>query len=228
MYNYKATIKIYFCYYVKEQKLKTLFFNFRQSNERLSTLEKEKEDKFTNPTPGFTLKSLFQTPTSTPRFREAPQTPETPAMPKTPKMPKTPSTPASSRMSDVESIGSNTSATPDMAGMSLGRGRGRPRKIQQPPNMEDFPVDGTDEEKTKYIKKKTSEMYRYKKLTGPDGGQAYRICENARVKDYHKRKKEEDSQDETCSTDDSQSKKKQQSRLRYVTYVNYINRSTSR
>ena len=131
-------------------------------------------------------------------------------------------------MSDVESIGSNTNATPDMAGMSLGRGRGRPRKIQQPPNMDDFPVDGTDEEKTKYIKKKTSEMYRYKKLTGPDGGQAYRISENARVKDYHKRKKEDDSQDETCSTDDSQSKKKQQSRLRYVTYVNYINRSTSR
>ena len=151
VYNYKATIKIYFCYYVKEQKLKTLFFNFRQSNEHLSTLEKEKEDKFTNPTPGFTPKSLFQTPRSTPRFREAPQTPETPA---TPKIPKTPSTPASSRMSDVESIGSNTSATPDMAGMSLGPGRGRPRKIQQPPNMDDFPVDGTDEEKTKYIKKK--------------------------------------------------------------------------
>ena len=60
--------------------------------------------------------------------------------------------------------------------------------------MDDFPVDGTDEEKTRYIKKKTLEMYHYKKLTGNDGGRSYRESENVRVKDYNKRKKRKTAQ----------------------------------
>ena len=203
-----------------------LFLIVRQSNDRLSTLEKQKEkDEFTNTTPtGFQPKSLFQTPTPTPPLPhrgKIPQTPQTPAMPKTPATPSTPRTPAS-RMSDVESIESNTTATPDMEKMTLGRGRGRPRKIQQPPNMEDFPVDGTDQEKTKYIKKKTSEMYRFKKLTGTEEERkAYRARENARVKEYQQRKKMQTSQEET-SSDSSNSRKKEQDRLRYVPYVKYV------
>ena len=59
-------------------------------------------------------------------------------------------------MSDVESLDSNdtTSVTPDFSRMKLGRGRGRPRKQLQQPTINDFPKDGTEEEKEKYIRKK--------------------------------------------------------------------------
>ena len=79
--------------------------------------------------------------------------------------PLTPSTPAtpgnSSKMSDVESLDSNdtTSVTPDFSRLKLGRSRGRPRKELIQPNMDDFPKDGTDTEKEKYIRKKTTELW---------------------------------------------------------------------
>ena len=81
---------------------------------------------------------------------------------------------------------------------------------------------GTNQEKTKYIKKKTSEMYRFKKLTGTEEERkAYRARENARVKKYQQRKKIQTSQEET-SSDSSNSRKKEQDRLRYVPYVKYV------
>ena len=71
-----------------------------------------------------------------------------------PLTPLTPATPGnSSKMSDVESLDSNntTSVTPDFSRLKLGRTRGRPRKELIQPNMDDFPKDGTDAEKEKYI-----------------------------------------------------------------------------
>ena len=106
--------------------------------------------------------------------------------------PMTPSTPgASSKMSDVESLDSveigSTTVTPDFSRMKLGRGRGRLRKTLVHPMVDDFPQDGTDEEKTRYIRKKTTELWRFKQLTSSNLAE-YRAKENARVKEYHKRK----------------------------------------
>ena len=108
--------------------------------------------------------------------------------------PLTPSTPAtpgnSSKMSDVESLDSNdtTSVTPDFSRLKLGRSQGRPRKELIQPTMDDFPKDGTDKEKDKYISKKTTELWQYKKLTS-DSSAEYRAKENTRVKEYQRAKK---------------------------------------
>ena len=112
--------------------------------------------------------------------------------------------------------------TPQMDKLSLGKGRGRPRKkLDYKIDMDDFPVDGTPQEKDRYLKKKTSEMWRLKKLSGEDAAE-HRAKENARVKEYNKRKKAE----KTCSSTQSVApedddiedvivdKKKEQSRLR--------------
>ena len=64
--------------------------------------------------------------------------------------PSTPATPLNSdRISDVDSLSSeNTymSVTPDMQKLNLGRCRGWPRKELVEPNMDDYPVDATEEE----------------------------------------------------------------------------------
>ena len=108
----------------------------------------------------------------------------------------------SSTISDVDSMSSvdtgTSNVTPKMAKMSIGRGRGRPRKPIECPTVHDYPVGGTQEEINRYIKKKNTQMWRYKKLTSTDSSE-YRAAENERVKNYNKRKKGEnsgDSQDE--------------------------------
>ena len=144
----------------------------------------------------------------------------------TPPTPQTPQTPSSSVMSDVDSLESNeTGTTPDFTNLKLGRGRGRPRKELTVPTLDDFPYDGTDEEKKRYINKKNTEMWRFKQLS-TSGSSEYRASENARVKAYYKDKKKktkateqqkkksvqklvEDSKD-----DDQEDRKKQQSRAR--------------
>ena len=174
------------------------FLNFRESNDRIARLEKEKSEsakkepapQFTNqptPTPvpsGLQPKGLqFSTPTSTGRRTRK-------AKNMTPQTPQTPETPQSSsdRISDVESLSSNdTSCTPQMDKLSLGKGRGRPRKELKAPTMDDFPYDGTEEERTRYIKAKTSEMWRFKKKIGDPA--AYRKSELNRVNAYNKKKK---------------------------------------
>ena len=175
------------------------FLNFRESNDRIARLEKEKSEsekkepapQFTNqatPTPepsGLQPKGLqFSTPTSTGRrtCKAKNITPQTPQTPETPQ--------SSDRMSDVESLSSNdTTCTPQMDKLSLGKGRGRPRKEVKPPTMDDFPYDGTEEERTRYIKAKTSEMWRFKKKIGDQA--AYRKSELNRVNAYNKKKKAE-------------------------------------
>ena len=138
--------------------------------------------------------------------------------------PLTPSTPAtpgnSSKMSDVESLDSNNTAsvTPDFSRLKLGRSRGRLRKELIQPNMDDFPKDGTDAEKEKYICKKTTKLWQYKKLTS-DSLAEYRAKENARVKEYQRSKKgnvttKSVAEDSATSNDDDTERKKKLGRAR--------------
>ena len=94
--------------------------------------------------------------------------------------------------------------------MSLGRGRGRPRKNLMVPTTDDFPYDGTQEERDKYLKKKMTEMWHFKKLTST-GSAKYRASENARVKEYQRKKKLEKE-----SSGSKSDRKKKLSRERYI------------
>ena len=177
-------------------------------------MEKEKaESEKKEPAPGFTNQATpttlasglqpkglkFSTPTSTGR-----RTRKTKSI--TPQTPQTPETSQSSsdRISDVQSLSSNdTTCTPQMDKLSLGKGRGRPRKEVKPPTMDDFPYDGTEEERTCYIKAKTSEMWRFKKKIGDPT--AYRKSELNRVNKYNKKKKAEKAAKTASTSSESES-----------------------
>ena len=94
----------------------------------------------------------------------------------------------SSVVSDVSLLDqSDTSLTPDMKQLNCGKKRGRPRKTLLPPTFDDFPEDGTEEEKFKWKKAKISQQWRYNKKVGPEAAE-YRQKENERVKaNYAKR-----------------------------------------
>ena len=58
-------------------------------------------------------------------------------------------------ISDVDTLSvSSTGTTPEFSKMSLGRGRGRPRKNLVVPSTDDFPYDGTPEEKRQILEEK--------------------------------------------------------------------------
>ena len=95
--------------------------------------------------------------------------------------------PASSVNLDISSL-TSTSVTPDFAKLALGRGRGRPRKALELPKTGDYPVDGTEVEKDKYIKKKNTEVWHFHKLSSESSAE-YRAGEYKRVKAYQKKKK---------------------------------------
>ena len=118
----------------------------------------------------------------------------------------------------------NSEITPKMDSLTLGRGRGRPRKkLNYSIDMEDFPEHGTKEEQEKYLKKKQTELWRFKKLSGDEAAE-HRAKENVRVKNYYYRKKAEKSGSSTVSVppDDTDNaseesiaeKKREQSRKR--------------
>ena len=132
-------------------------------------------------------------------------------MPRTPLTPLTPDT----NISDVDSLSSEatSSLTPDMSSMNIGKKRGRPRKKLEVPTMDDFPFNASQEEKSRYVRKKTNEMWRFNKLTS-EASIEYRKAENERVKAYlDKKKKQKGSQDEEQSQSDSE-RQKQLSRER--------------
>ena len=181
----------------------------------MQTLEKEKEQernekaKVENETPvhrqsdpshqsHLQPKGLdFDTPLSSSRKGGSRRILRMPDSLSAPAMPLTPS--YSEIISDVDSISSeSTSVTPDMNKLTLGRGRGRPRKQLVKPTMDDFPLDGTDEEQRKYICRKRTEMWHYNKLCGSDSVE-YRKSEINRVKSYNIKKKikEEPKSDES-------------------------------
>ena len=94
-------------------------------------------------------KSLFMTPRSLTRQGSAAITPETPS---------------NVEMLDVDSLSvlseqaSVSSMTPDMSKLTLGRGCGRPCKQLVKPTFDDFPIEGSEQEQKRYIKKKCTKM----------------------------------------------------------------------
>lgn len=117
-----------------------------------------------------------------------------------PQSPNIQGTPLSSRSSAAESPygidyspGSSVESstlTPQLGGVKIGGRRGRPRKNPEPPSYDDFPAGGTAEEQQNWIKRKTSEHWRYKQSTGPDSA-VYRKKESDRALSYYYRKKAE-------------------------------------
>ena len=84
-----------------------------------------------------------------------------------------------------------TSLTPWMEKLTMGRGRGRPRKeLKYTVDYSDFPKDGTESEQERYCSKKRTELWRLKTLTGPDSAE-HRQKERIRVNKYHQKKREE-------------------------------------
>ena len=187
------------------------YFFHSDSNDRIKKLEEEKSStpsQGSQPTPlahfqpHLQPKGLdFNTPQSAkqPRVGSLIVTPSTPATPQQ----------SSDRMSDVESLSSentNTSVTPDMQKLSLGKPRGRPRKPLVGPNMDDFPYGASEEEQRKYIRKKNTERWRYNKLIGSDAA-TYRQSEINRVNTYNKKKKKDKGDDSPEDTDSDRQKK---------------------
>ena len=129
--------------------------------------------------------------------------------------PVTPSMPDTSRLSDIESLdasseagSSATSMTPDLAKLNIGRGWGRPRKEIVKPTMEDFPLDRTEDEQKKYIARKRTEMWRYKKLTSCDSAE-YTEKELKHVQTYQKKRKVQEKDSEEISMDSQSEHKKE-------------------
>ena len=96
------------------------------------------------------------------------------------------------------------------------------KKLNYSLNMEDFPETGTQEEKDKYLKKKQTELWRFKTLTGPKAAE-HRAKENERVKRYQQRKKAEKQssslsappkEEDSDSDDNLTDRKREQSRKR--------------
>ena len=158
------------------------------------------------PSSGLQPKGLnFTTPRSSTRKKRQPSAL---LMPSTPETPATPG--QYSNISDVESLGSEASSvTPEMSKLSLGKSRGRPRKVIEKPSMDDFPFEGSQEEQKRYIAKKNTEMWRYKKLTGANSAE-YRKKEVERVKTYQQRKKREAEETDESSESSKERKRKQQ------------------
>ena len=67
--------------------------------------------------------------------------------------------------------------------MTVSKSRERPRKMPLPPTYNDFPHDGSTEEKKKWQKWKNTEKWRYKKLMSSEAAE-YRENEKRRVTKY--------------------------------------------
>ena len=73
--------------------------------------------------------------------------------------------------------------------MQLGRCRGCPHKIPKEPTYYDFPINGTAEEKKKWLCRKNTEDWKYNKLTSGDSAE-YCRAENDRATKYYYEKKQ--------------------------------------
>ena len=181
--------------------------NLEKSQQKQPPTVPEKESLSATPFPGLKPKGLdFNTPKSSSlKSREN-------SILMTPEIPETPATPTSN-IFDVESLVSEASSvTPEMSKLTLGRSRGRPRKAVEKPTMDDFPYDWTKEEQKRYIAKKNTEMWRYKKLTSSDSAE-YRKAEAQRVKCYNQRKRKQGEETDD-STESTKEKKRKQPRER--------------
>ena len=101
---------------------------------------------------------------------------------------------------------------------TIGKKKGRPRKELLPPTDDDFPHDGTEEEKKRYKNRKKIAAWHYKQNTGPDAAE-HRRKENERSKQYYRSKKlkeetENEGKPEDAALVDKKEKKKPQNRVR--------------
>ena len=72
--------------------------------------------------------------------------------------------------------------------MQLGRRRGRPHKIPKEPTYDDFPINGTAEDKKKWFHRKNMENWRYNKLTSGDSAEYHRAENDRATKCYYEKK----------------------------------------
>ena len=112
--------------------------------------------------------SSFETPHSTRRI-SYPTTPGNPA-----------STAGSVEKFPTLDLSTTSGLTPDVSCMTVSRRRWRPRKIPLPPTYDDFPHDGSAEEKKKWQRQKNTKRWRYKKLMSSKVAE-YRENEKRRV-----------------------------------------------
>ena len=118
--------------------------------------------------------------------------------------------------------------------MSIGRGKGRPRKQLVAPTLDGFPIDGTEDEKQKWFHKKCIEQWWYNILTSNKAAE-FREKERVRCKAaYHSRKEKKVEASAAVGTpphaklpdddvqEDKREKSKELSRLRYVKYTRKI------
>ena len=94
-----------------------------------------------------------------------------------------------------------------MQKLNLGRHRVWPRKELVEPNMDDYPVNATEEEQRRYIHKKNTERWRYIKLASADAAN-YSQAELNRVKSYNQKKKNTQDVDESSQDTDTECQKK--------------------
>ena len=111
----------------------------------------------------------------------------------------TPETPESATVSLASSLSTpgydpnptsflQSSLTPSLQSMSIGRGKGRPRKQLVAPTLDGFPIDSTEDEKQKWFNKKCTEQWWYNILTSNKAAE-FREKERVRCKAaYHARK----------------------------------------
>ena len=90
----------------------------------------------------------------------------------------------------VSPASSFDSSIHDLGETSVKHKRGRPHKVPTAPTYDDFPENGTEDEKKKWKKRKTAEEWCYKKLTSQEA-EEYHEKEKARVSRFHSEKRQE-------------------------------------
>ena len=90
----------------------------------------------------------------------------------------------------VSPASSFDSSIHDLGETSVKRKRGRPCKVPTAPTYDDFPENGTEDEKKKWKKRKTAEEWCYKKLTSQEA-EEYHEKEKAQVSRFHLEKRQE-------------------------------------
>ena len=90
----------------------------------------------------------------------------------------------------VSPASSFDSSIHDLGETSVKHKRGRPHKVPTSPTYDDFPANGTEDEKKKWKKRKTAEEWCYKKLTSQEA-EEYHEKEKARVSRFQLEKQQE-------------------------------------
>ena len=106
-------------------------------------------------------------------------------------LPETPKTATVSIASSLSTPGYNpnptsflqSSLTPSLQSLSIGREKGRPRKQLVAPALDGFPIGSTEDEKQKWFHKKCTEQWWYNILTSNKAAEL-RVKERARCKEH--------------------------------------------